>query len=200
MLPERKINLIGNTKLVQEFRHSVEFCTLGHVPTMVKRILQTGAWRERYEMGRRIPFEKFSKFITTSPDKGGCGMDPDHVEALINKSGDVEALAMWRAAMTLPKGTNQHTMGTDNISIQPKHGTSRAYTLDRLARERPDLFEQVRAGELSANAAAIEAGFRRQRTPLERALRLLPNLTDLEWDELKRAEDQRRRLGKDSAA
>jgi hypothetical protein len=31
-------------------------------------------------------------------------MDPNHVEALINKSGDVEALAMWRAAMTGVQG------------------------------------------------------------------------------------------------
>jgi hypothetical protein len=81
---------------------------------------------------------------------------------LIAKSGDVEALAMWRAAMTGKPGAHHNIM-------RSKQGTSRAYTLDRLARERPDLFEQVRAGELSANAAAIEAGFRKRPTPLERA-------------------------------
>jgi hypothetical protein len=42
-----------------------------------------------------------------------------------------------------------------------RNGVSR-YTqikLDRLARERPDLHERVKAGELSAHRAAIEAGF-----------------------------------------
>ncbi|MEO1979145.1 MAG: hypothetical protein ABGZ24_01350, partial [Fuerstiella sp.] len=34
------------------------------------------------------------------------------------------------------------------------------YTLRRLARDHADLLARVRAGELSANAAAIEAGFR----------------------------------------
>jgi hypothetical protein len=50
---------------------------------------------------------------------------------------------MWRRAATLPVGTNQHTMpkqDADNIStLKPKRGTSRAYTLERLQRERPDL-------------------------------------------------------------
>ena len=33
--------------------------------------------------------------------------------------------------------------------------------LRRCARQRPDLLERFEAGELSANAAALEAGFRR---------------------------------------
>ena len=33
------------------------------------------------------------------------------------------------------------------------------YALKRLKRDRTDLFDKVIAGELSANAAAIEAGF-----------------------------------------
>jgi hypothetical protein len=41
------------------------------------------------------------------------------------------------------------------------YGETRAYTLARLERDRPDLAERVIAGDLSANAAAIEAGFRR---------------------------------------
>jgi hypothetical protein len=50
---------------------------------------------------------------------------------------------------------------TDNVSIsKPKQGTSRAYTLARLSRERPDLYERVKARELSANAAATIAGWR----------------------------------------
>jgi hypothetical protein len=41
-----------------------------------------------------------------------------------------------------------------------KRGNSTAYTLARLKRDRPDLYEQVQAGAKTAYAAAIEAGLR----------------------------------------
>jgi hypothetical protein len=50
----------------------------------------------------------------------------------------------------------------DNIT-RFKRGTERAYTLARLRRDHPELAERVIAGEISANAAAIEAGFRKKR-------------------------------------
>jgi hypothetical protein len=43
---------------------------------------------------------------------------------------------------------------------RPKYGTA-AYWLARLERDRPDLARLVRAGEISANMAAIKAGFRK---------------------------------------
>jgi hypothetical protein len=49
---------------------------------------------------------------------------------------------------------------TDNVRL--KYGNSALYTLKRLKRERPDLFQQVLGGRLSANEAAIEAGFRKK--------------------------------------
>jgi hypothetical protein len=46
-------------------------------------------------------------------------------------------------------------------------GRGRAYILARLDRDRPDLATRVRTEELSANAAAIEAGFKKKPTPLD---------------------------------
>ncbi len=48
------------------------------------------------------------------------------------------------------------------IISTPKQGTSETYTIQRLKRDRPDLAERVLDEDdpLSANAAAIEAGFR----------------------------------------
>jgi hypothetical protein len=63
----------------------------------------------------------------------------------------------------------------------------RDYDLARLQRDRPELFQCVLAGELSANAAAIEAGFRKQLTPVERILRLVAKLSAEERAELLRA-------------
>jgi hypothetical protein len=69
-----------------------------------------------------------------------------------------------------PGGKNQHTQEEevkgDIVTIDQteptpaQKGNSLAYAHRRLARERPDLFERVCRGELSANAAMIEAGFR----------------------------------------
>lgn len=58
-----------------------------------------------------------------------------------------------------------------NSNLSAKGGTT-DYTKLRLKRDRPDLYERVISGDLTANAAAIEAGFRkppkpRPTTPLE---------------------------------
>jgi len=63
--------------------------------------------------------------------------------------------------LNAPVGSNQFSEGNDNVIT--RQGNSRAYTLDRLKRQAPELFERVISGELSANAAAIEAGFRKKR-------------------------------------
>lgn len=92
-------------------------------------------------------------------------------------SDDAKALARLRELTVAAKGTNQHTEikeDADNISILPdmftakpkkrkaSAGTSRAYTLSRLSKDRPDLFEKVCNKELTANAAAKLAGWRKQ--------------------------------------
>jgi hypothetical protein len=90
---------------------------------------------------------------------------------------------LGRKPMTDPTPTPPWADG-DNVTIKPERGNSRAYTLDRLRRERPDLFERVKAGEFSANAAAIEAGFRKRATPLERIKREIAKLDKKELAEL----------------
>jgi hypothetical protein len=52
----------------------------------------------------------------------------------------------------------------DIIRTTPEHGTSLSYTLRRLKEDHPELYQRVVAGELSANAAAREAGIRRPTT------------------------------------
>jgi len=50
------------------------------------------------------------------------------------------------------------------ISTTPDYGNALSYTLRRLKSEYPELYQRVVAGELSANAAAREAGIRRPTT------------------------------------
>lgn len=98
------------------------------------------------------------------------------VEALIRD--DPDTLRLWRQAVTRPNHRPAKT--SDNVTTNDGRGNSLAYTLDRLQRHHPALYERVVAGELSAHAAAIEAGIRkppkaglcrawRQATPEERA-------------------------------
>jgi len=58
----------------------------------------------------------------------------------------------------------------DNVRIG--YGNSAAYTIARLDRDNPELAAAVREGRISANAAAIQAGWRKQLTPLEQFARL----------------------------
>ena len=79
---------------------------------------------------------------------------------------DAEALALFREAMVdgpgQPKTTEAKSINDNVINTLSSQGNSKAYTVSRLKRDRPDLFGKVVAGELSANKAAIEAGFRRK--------------------------------------
>jgi hypothetical protein len=73
-----------------------------------------------------------------------------------------------------------HRPDTDNISIKPEHGTSKAYTLRRLKRESPELYQEVCDGTLSANAAAIKAGFRKEPTAIDLLKRAWKKATESE--------------------
>lgn len=154
--------LIVNHHLVEALWSAVNTSagSLGNVAPLVKRVLETNAWKERMvpELGKDpIRFERFIDFIKEPPLKG-CGWNKDEVEALIKD--DVKTLAMWRDAITPPHG-GKHDSKSDNITLDGR-GTSRSYTVARLKRDKPELFKRVVAKEMSANAAAIKAGFRKK--------------------------------------
>jgi hypothetical protein len=200
-----KVDLSDNTRAVQSFRRAIEFCTLPHVPQTTRQVLSTEAWRDRFEMGRRIQFNDFVEFVTQAPAKGGCGLKPEKVTELLRKAGDEDALKMWLQAIrakqtqqinvTTPKlqaGKGRPVKGsTEKDDRTFNRGTTAAYAIARLRRDRPDIHARVLAGELTPNAGMIEAGFRKKReskklTPLERIERLLPKLTDAEFQHLLR--------------
>lgn len=166
--------LSDNNVLVETLWQAVDHGagSLDAVPGLVRRVIETGAWRRRACRGRVFEHKRFIDFITAKP-LAGCGWKPERVEALIHH--DAETLTLWREAVTAPVGKPGHN--NDNIIIKPEQGTSRAYALERLKRESPTLYRRVVAGELSANAAAIEAGFRKKPTPFEQVRKLIPKLS-----------------------
>ena len=133
----------------------------------------------------RDPPKTFREFIEAPPLRG-LGEKLSDIERLI--ADDAESLVRLRelvvAGKGAPDGNSNASKGketkADNISIcsdlftpavpakkKADAGTSRAYTLVRLKNERPDLFEKVVAKELTANRAAIEAGWRKVDSPFD---------------------------------
>lgn len=148
-----------------------DFC-LNEFPVSIIRIIEEKAWEKRFHRGQIIELPNLKALITERPIKG-WGQDPAKIEAVIKDNP--EALAMFREAMVEKPGgdgSNQYEVKHDGISDNItnsilERGTSKAYTVSRLKNNRPDLFEKVVSGELSANAAAIQAGFRKVKTPVE---------------------------------
>jgi hypothetical protein len=64
---------------------------------------------------------------------------------------------MWRKAITPAKHRHHDS---DNVTFTDGRGNSRSYTLSRLEREAPELFKKVLDRKMTANQAAIKAGFR----------------------------------------
>jgi hypothetical protein len=134
---------------------------LNLVPGLLRRALIDEAWKERivHQTKQHIPgFPSFRVYVETDVPEG-LGATCELVERMLRD--DSEALALFRAATTGKPGAHNHNI------MRSRQGTSRAYTLDRLKRDRPDLFDRVKANNLSANAAAIEAGWRKKAAALD---------------------------------
>jgi len=140
------------------------------IPDLVEDVIDSGAWKER-EKGRDTDetFDSFREFCTTAPSHGlGC-----EVERLRNLCRDrPEVVKKIEEHTKADHGGDRRSEDAqtkfDNIKLENEGesegaastGTSKSYTLQRLERDAPELYEKVVADEMSANAAAIEAGFR----------------------------------------
>jgi hypothetical protein len=75
----------------------------------------------------------------------GWGEDPDKIEALIKD--DPEALRMFRREVVKTHGgdrkSEQAKIKSDNVTLDPDRGNAKSYTLSRLKRTRPELFQAV---------------------------------------------------------
>ena len=134
--------------------------SLASFPGLLKRVIQEKVWERRIHNGHLIELPNLRALITEKPIRG-WGQNPDKIQAVIQD--DAEALALFREAMKGESGRPSTEEYHNNVmELKSVQGNSKSYTVSRLKRDRPDLFEKVVAGELSANKAAIEAGFRRR--------------------------------------
>lgn len=163
------LNEIERGQLCQSTIESLYEATGGlkQFPGLLKKIIDNKAWERRINKGKVIELASLRELITEKPIRG-WGEDPRKVEAVIKD--DPECLALYREAM---KQQGRRTDIGDNVTeVKPQEkGNSKAYTCERLSKVAPELFEEVKAGRMSANAAAIQAGIRKKPTPEEQCVK-----------------------------
>jgi hypothetical protein len=94
---------------------------------------------------------------------------PDLAEKVIHGDVSAEAREKWDARRAVIRDAMTPALNPNGVKGKPldsnslRRGESAAYALARLKRDAPDLAEKVIHGDVSANAAAVEAGFRNKR-------------------------------------
>ena len=83
----------------------------------------------------------------------------DHLPEVIREAIEIRA---WESIVPRKTGKPFPSLLAWLMNSKSQQGTSKAYTVERLSREAPALFRAVCDGEMSANAAAIQAGIRKK--------------------------------------
>lgn len=128
------------------------------VPTILRNVIQDKLWAKRCDKNGEL-FLSFDAFVT-APLWHGLESSIDDLRLYCKKHPEV--LQMVEAETeALPAHGGARAEQGNNVTL-PKRGNASTYTLKRLKRDRPDLAERVISGVMSANAAAIKAGFRKR--------------------------------------
>lgn len=155
--------------------------SLDQIVKKLTRVLKLQAWTKFrcVVCGKLWGFDSFEAYVT---DKTHHGMATtvERLEHLCRDDNSV--LTMLDAATQRP--AHRPSGGTvDNVNGSRPDGNSKQAALRRLRKDRPDLLERVVSKELSANAAMIEAGFRKRPTALQRAKAAYSKLSEKEQQE-----------------
>ena len=140
---------------------------LTYCPHYLRAVLERDAWRHFADLHTREVFEH-DDFDVFARAKCPAGLGiPDGIAGLIRicevVKGEDSDVSLRLLRGMVPAAREPHRPVREekpnNIRL-PEYGTNRTYTLARLKRDAPELADRVIAGELSAHAAAVQAGFR----------------------------------------
>jgi hypothetical protein len=143
---------------------------LDGVPALIKRVIHEDMWQSFAvaETGQVVQYARFDDFAKTQPLEG-LGVDVETLKRLCRE--DMEALDLidrvtvggQGARIDLITKTPDDTLHNNIMKCEHEtQGTSRQYALRKLRKDAPELHAKVIAGDISPNAAMIEAGFRRK--------------------------------------
>lgn len=123
------------------------------LPAAIRTILDEKLWEGRVD-SHGNPFSCFREFAE-HPFWEGLNVQPyDRLNDYCK--GDTDLIVKIREAGKRKRGPKKNPTNNRETGY-----TTQAATLERLQKEFPKHYERVKAGELSAHAAAIEAGFRK---------------------------------------
>lgn len=158
------------------------------VPMMLKNVIEEEQWKHCSDRHGKA-FTSFEAFVKHELWEG-LGSTIDDLKVFCRKRDDVRK-KIDEVVEAMPKplsfteagaiGGRGHKASSVTTGFKGRGAT---YQLKRLKRDRPDLADKVVSGEMSAHAAALEAGFRKKLTPFQIVLRQLPKLTNAEKGEL----------------
>ncbi|MGW7341259.1 hypothetical protein [Streptomyces sp. NPDC054808] len=122
-------------------------------------MLEEEAWREfTTPRGELIRHEKFLDFLL-APPTAGLGADIALVRRIV--ANDPVASGLLEHALKDAQNPDQNTsVAADDSHEEQQLSKTQQAALKRLQRDAPEIYKKVAAGELSANAAMVEAGFR----------------------------------------
>jgi hypothetical protein len=128
-------------------------------------VLSERVWEYRVDRhGREWRFGSFIEYLTADPP-GGLYTKLADIRPLIDH--DIDLLSMFDEAVQGTHGGDRSKSDNIQDAVPAPSGTSKQAAVRRLRKERPDLLEKVKAGEISAHAAAVEAGFRKRPSVLD---------------------------------
>ena len=168
-----------------------------HIFELLETVIERGDWQTLpTDWGE--PHATFRSFVE-SPFPNGIGIKADKLMNLLKLEHRFEDSPSYRErydvlrrkvadllTVELPLHGGDRTKEQDyNIILPSKQGTSEEYTLRRLKRDNPALAQQVIDGTLTANQAAIQAGFRKRKIQIplddsDSAARLLAKHYDVD--------------------
>jgi hypothetical protein len=141
------------------------------VPKAIRKIITEKQWQSRLDRNGK-PFTSFEAFVT---HKLWWGLESsiDDLCVFCHKTPEIEQLVLAEMdpgrEHRRPTKEEQDNKGSNTTFI----GRGATYVMKRLKRDRPDLFQKVIDGHLSANEAAIKAGFRKKPEPIKEIRKLI---------------------------
>jgi hypothetical protein len=196
-------NIVGDIDLLRELSNgqcdpagieyyvllsSVRTQDLKQIPKLIVEIIERDAWKKWRWIGSEFSAPSIDAYLEAHPPKGiGIGVDLFRRLILDNRP----ALDRFDQARQRGVGRPPASEILDNVQDnKAPTGNSVEATIRRLRKDHEELYARWLTGELSANAAAIEAGFRKKFTPFEQTERLIakhrPEFTDDQCAKLRR--------------
>jgi hypothetical protein len=138
---------------------------LNDVPALLKRVIEEDLWRERFvqQSKQSTCFPSFKEFVEAAPPEG-LGTNLKTLQRLCADEPEIlELLEQMRITAPARRGGDRRSakFKRNNVPIEKSNrGNSSGYSMKRLHKHSPALYQKVLDGEITINQAMIAANLR----------------------------------------